>query len=59
MEKKRGIKMKGYFRFPMISGNGVLIDSAIIFGDIESTKDFQSGISYYVKDPKIHCRFIN
>ena len=51
--------MDRYLRFPMISGEGATIDSAIIFWDIEPENDFGIGIVYYVKDPSIHCKFVN
>ena len=50
--------MKGYFRFSMINDESGIIDSSIIFGDIEPIEDFVCGLSYYVENPSIHCRFV-
>ncbi len=56
--------MKGYLRYPMINDDRGVIDSAIVCGDEsflfteEGELDFISGMSYYVRDPSIHCRFV-
>ena len=50
--------MKGYFRFPMINDYRGVVDSAIIFGDFDPPTDVIAGMSYYVKSPRIHCRFV-
>lgn len=50
--------MKGYLRFQMINDDRGVVDSAIICGDFNPSTDVIAGMSYYVKSPRIHCRFV-